>query len=64
MSEIKRYEPSLKDVTSGEYEGMFESPNGEWVRWEDVQRVLVVAQGAIDMMMQREMEKLDDPPPP
>jgi hypothetical protein len=35
MTKIKRYEPE----TDGLYENMVEHPDGEWVRWEDVEEL-------------------------
>jgi hypothetical protein len=37
MSEIKRYSEVIRNC---EYEGMHQSPNGQWVRWEDVEKLL------------------------
>jgi hypothetical protein len=40
MTEIKRYDVDILKANQ-EFLGMLESPQGEWVRWEDVQKYIV-----------------------
>jgi hypothetical protein len=63
MTEIKRW-CKYGETYPGDDGQMFEDPQGEWVRWEDVKDLIDLARDAVTLKVFQEFGRDNDPTPP